>query len=101
MVRVVVLGRFVDLELFEVVAQRRRGCVQRRGDGEFRRVVEFSAPDTKDLETIVVVRIVRGRDDDANAATLLGDDRDAGRREVPEVDAVRATVAKSGEHGPG
>jgi len=98
-VRVIVLGRFVDLELFEGVGRSRFGGVQRFGDRQFRRVVEFAAAESEDLQTVVVVRIVRGRHHDPDAAALLGDDRDTGRREVTEVDAARAAVAKTGQHG--
>src|SRR5271170_4993033 len=101
MVRVVVLGRFVDLELLESVAHGRCGRVQGLGNREFGRVVEFRATDPEDLQTVVVVGIVRSGYHDTGSAALTGDDRDARRREVPEVDAVGTAVAKSGQHGAG
>src|ERR1019366_9576364 len=97
--RVIVLGRFINLELLEGVARRGRCRLQRLGHRELGRVVEFAATESEDLQSIVVVGIVRRRHDDADAPALLGDDRDPGGREITEVDAVRTTVTKSGEHG--
>ena len=61
------------------------------------RVVEFPAAEPEDLQSVVVVGVVRRRDDDADPAALLGDDRDARRREVAQVDADGAAVTQSGE----
>ena len=54
-------------------------------------------PTPEDLQPVVVVGVVRRGHDDAHAAALAGDDRDARGREVAEVDARRSAVAKSGE----
>ena len=81
------------------IADRTGGREQRALNGCFGGKVELCAADTEDLQSIVVVRVVRRRHDNAGAMALLGDHGDAGGREVTEVDPMRSAVTQSREDG--
>ena len=97
MAGVVVLGRLVDRHVVKDVTRRARRGVEGERDRVLGGVVEFAASESENLQAVVVVGVVRGRDHDAHTAALLGDDSDARRREVAEVDADGAAVSQSGQ----
>ena len=60
-------------------------------------MIEFRATQAENFQSVVVVRIVRRRHHDAHAIALLGNHRDAGRREATQVDRDGAAGAQPGE----